>query len=276
MNAENLVILPYVQKALAYYAFYLGAESIGVQVGDQGIQQSSSQNSQPAPRWKIRDLKTSYLQKADMHAEVLLQYLEENAGPAKYASWFADIDANTAMSGLIVHGVRVASKYIDIGNSRRVFLKLKKRIKQIEALYIKKIICGDQYEELVTQLQTDSLTAANESLIEVLEPVISKKALYETLPSIRISVTPEGIHLISINDSTTQQMSASDKEINDLKCSLKEGDLGYLQDEETLKKFIADNIADYPMISASPCYSTEPLNSRYVADNDPCNKHFSV
>lgn len=276
MNADNVALLPYAQRALAHYTFYLAVETIGVQIGDAGIQQTSAQNSQPAPRWKIRDLKMSYLSKADLHAEKLLAFLEENAAADKYGAWFADIDANTAMSGLIVHSVRVASKYIDISDSRRIFLKLQKRIRQLESLNVKNLICIDQYDELVTQLQTGSLTAANESLIAKIEPYVAKRALYETLPSLRISITPEGIHLLSATDSATLQQSASDKEISDLRHSLKEGDLGFISDEEALKTFITENISDYPLIADSPCYSTSPISRKYVADNDPCNKHFSV
>lgn len=276
MNADNILLLPYVQRCLAHYASYLSVESVGVTVGDSGIQQSFSQNSQPAPRWKVRDLQASYVSKGDRFADKLLAYLEENASVAKYGAWFADIDANSKMSGLIVYGTAIASKYIDINDSRRIFLRLKKRIQQIEALHIKALICGDQYEELVTQAQTGTLTAANQSLIAKIEPLVSKKALYETLPSLRISVSPEGIHLLSVSDSAIMQQSAGKEDLNDLKCALKDGELGYLHDEEELKKFITDNIADYPLISASPCYSTTPVYPKYVADNDPCNKHFSV
>lgn len=276
MNADNWALLPYVHRSLAHYATYLSVESIGVNVGDSGIQQSSSQNSQPAPRWKIRDLQASLISKGDRFADKLLEYLEENATTLKYGAWYGDMDANTAMSGLIVHSTKVASRYIDINESRRIFLRLKKRIQQIEALYIKRVICGDQYDELVVQLRTGSLTSENEDLIAKIEPIVAKKALYETLPSLRISVTPEGIHLLSVSDSAIMQQSASDAEIKALRQTLKEGEFGFIQDEEGLKQFITDNIADYPLIADSPCYSTSPISKKYVADNDSCNKHFSV
>jgi hypothetical protein len=276
MNADNALLLPFVQRALAYYSLYLSIENVAVSIGDGGIQQTYSQNSQPAPRWKIRDLQATYINKADRFADKLLQFLEENAAADTYGTWFSDVDANTAMSGVIVHSTKIASKYIDINDSRRIFLRLKKRIQQIESLYIKGLICGDQYDELVTQLQTGSLTANNRKLLNVLEPVIAKKALYETIPSLRISVTPEGLHLLSVTDSSVIQSSASDNEINKLMKSLKDGEFGYLADEETAKKFINDNIADYALIADSPCYSATPIARNYTVDNDPCNKHFSV
>lgn len=276
MAADNKALLPYVQRCLAHYSVYLSVETIGVQMGSSGINQSFGANSQPAPRWKIRDLQASLVQKGDRFADRLLEYLEENASASKYGAWYADIEANTRMSGLIVHSTTVASRYIDINGSRRLFLRLKKRIQQIESSYIRSLICVDQYDELVTQLQTGSLTSANEALIGKIEPVVAKKALYETLPALKISVTPEGIHLLSVTDSAIVQQSASKEDISALKCSLKEGELGYLRDEEALRKFISDNISDYPLIASSPCYSIDPISPKYVADNDRFNKHFSV
>src|SRR5688572_21357973 len=79
MNEDNLALIPYVQRTLAYYSLYLSIENVGVSIGDGGIQQTYSQNSQPAPRWKIRDLQANYINKADRFADKLLQFLEENA-----------------------------------------------------------------------------------------------------------------------------------------------------------------------------------------------------
>jgi hypothetical protein len=275
MNADNLEALPFVQRSLAYYASYLSVENLGVTVGDGGIQQSFSQNSQPAPRWKIRELQASYINKADRFADKLLEFLELNATAIKYGSWFTDASANTKLSGLIVYSTRIASRYIDINDSRRLFLRLRKRIKEIESRLIKSLICSDQYEQLITEIGT-SPSEENQKLLALLEPIISKKALYETIPSLRISINPEGIHLISVTDSTVMQLSATDKEIENLKYSLRDGEFGYLADEEKVKKFIADNIADYPLIADSACYRANPSNLKYVVDNDPRNKHFSV
>jgi len=276
MNADNWTVLPLVQNALAKYTLYLGIESFGVNIGNTGIQQSFGQNTQPAPRWKIRDLKSSYLQHGDDAAEELLTFLEENAAANKYGSWFADFDANTKMSGIIVNSVRVASKYAKIVDSRRLFLQLKPAIQSIESEYIKKLICADQYTEIVTQLQTGSLSANNAKLVQKLEPLIVKMALYETIPHLRIRISPEGIQLLSVSDSSVIQQPASASEVDKLLCSLKEGLTGYVNNEETAKKFITENISDYPLIANSPCYRSSPTNRNYVVDNDSSLKHFSV
>lgn len=271
-------LMPYVQRALAYYAMFLSVENIGVNVGDIGIQQQSGQNSQAAPRWKVRALQLSYLLKADRFADDLLEFLEENASVSLYQEWFADIVANTKMSGAIVYSTKIASQYIDINESRRVFLRLKKRIKEIEEYDVRKLVCQNQFDELLTQIRTGSTTSENARLLAVLEPYISKRSLYLTMPALAVKVSHEGISILSSNDSVITEQAAGTKEKEDLMKSLRDADRnGYEADEEKIKQFIEDNIADYPLIEASPCWTAKAdPGPKFIPDNDPCNKHFSV
>ena len=276
MTADNQALLPHVQRALAYYAAYQMVEHVGVMVGSAGIQQVNGRDSQPAPRWKVRDLQLKYINNADRFADELLSYLEDNASGTKYQEWFTDADANTRLSGYIVYSTGIASKYIDINNSRRLFLRLKKRIKHIEENQIKRLICTDQHAALIAQIAANNLTAANEALIEIIEPIIAKKALYLSLPSIRVNVSNEGLHLLSSTDSITRQDQASHDDIKWLMKDLRENEFGFLADEDRLTKFLQDNINDYPLIRDSECYTANAVPRKWVADNDCNNKHFSI
>jgi hypothetical protein len=278
LSADNKALLPYIQRSLAYYACFLAIDELGASVGDLGIQQSFNQNSQPAPSYKVNALKVKYITAGDRNADKLLEYLELNATSSKYQTWFEDENANTARSGLIVYKTAIASKYVDINESRRVYLRLRKRITDIEQQYVKRLICSDQYDALVTQLKAGTVTAENKKLIDKLEPIISKKALYLTLPSLAISVEAEGIVLYSSNDSVIQKQTATTEDKKALAYHLRDGEFGYLSDESTLTNFLEGNIADYPLISASPCWTSKPEDGEisWKVENDPCNKHFSV
>jgi hypothetical protein len=270
-------LLPFIQRALAFYAGSLMVDEVGVQVGDLGIQQQFNSNSQPAPQAKVQRLIFKYITGADLAAEELLEYLEVNASGAKYATWHAS-DYNTRLSGCIVYKTSIASKYIDINDSFRIFQRLKKRIKDIEASYVKRQICQPQYDQIVDQLRAGTLTEANTMLVEKLEPIIAKRSLYLTLPSLSISVEPEGIMMYSINDSIVSKQIASAESKKQLMFSLKEGDNGYEADEAELDAFLQENIADYPLIAESACWTSKPEDGtiKFKPDNDSCNKHFSV
>lgn len=278
MVEANLTLMPFVQMALAKYAVYHSLNPLGTSIGSTGIQEQFGQNSRPAPRWKLHELQLQLIQEADKEADQLLQYLEENASITIYTEWFNDAVANTSISGTIVHKTSIASQFIDIGESRRLFLKLKKFIKIIEATEVKAMLCKDQYDELVEQLKDDDVSEDNQAIIDLLQPYISKKALWLAIPSLRINITPEGITIHSTNDGVVSKTAASDKMVSELRKTLKCGeDYGFESDYRKLDQFIIDNIADYPLISESPCWASKSTSvPRYKPDNSPSNKHFSV
>lgn len=284
---ELIALLPYAQKALAYYSAFTSVEELGVSVGAQGIQQQFSANSQPAPAWKVKDLKEKYLKTADKAADLMLEFLELAAviPPAMteadrlYKEWY-DSEANTSLSGCIVHKTSIANKYIDILDSRRLFLRLKNRIREIEASAIKRIICKDQYDSLIAQLQAPATyTDENKALVALLEPIISKRALHVSIPMLPVIITADGLFLQTSNDSVISKSQAGVAEKNALMNQLRDAeDIGYLADEARLHAFILENIADYPLISASTCWEEDvtETNDKWKIENDSCNKHFST
>lgn len=280
LSPDNVILLPYIQRPLAYYAMVVLGDELGVNIGDLGIQQAANLNSQPAPQQKVSNLKFKYITSADRTADALLEFLEKNATGGKYAAWFNDPNANTVKSGLIVYKTSIASKYIDINESRRVYLRLRKRIVDIEKGYVGRLLCSDQYAELVEQIKLGTLTDKNKALVEKLEPFISKKALYLTLPSIAIAVEAEGLVLFSSNDSVVSKEVAGTEEKKMLASSLREGDFGYEHDEQALIGFLNANIDDYPLVKNSPCWENNPASSgadtQWRAMNSPCFKHYST
>ncbi len=278
---ENLkLIFPYIQRPLSYYAQLLAIKPLSASFGELGLRQDRGQDNDPAPRWMIEDLQLESLKRGDTHAEKLLLFLEENASATEgdYEQWFADIVANTKMSGLIVYGTAIAQKYIDINNSRRVFLQLKATIQTLERRYVPKLVGQDQYDELVTQLQTGNVPAENSALLLKLEPIISKRALYMKLPFMRVSINADGLWLYSdTTELRRKDFLATKEDINALRCQLKDDEGGYLADEAELRQFILDNIGDYPLIAESTVYTVQPdPGPTFTPTNSSDNKHFIV
>jgi hypothetical protein len=280
MNADNLALLPFVQKPLANYAALFVMDQAGSSIGDVGIQESFGNNSRPAPRWKTKQKEDRFIASGDRFADNLLSFLEKKASPSKYNAWYSDIAANTAMAGCIVFSTKIASKYIDINNSRRIFLKLKLKIREIEQDDVQRVLCADQYDEIVTQIKTGSLTTANKNLLAVLEPFIAKKSLRETMPYIRIAITPEGLVMQSSTDGVVTKSAVADN-VSSGNAPLKKLEMQLDKEIKAAKnkidQFIIDNIDSYPLLKSSPCYtSKETTPPKYQATNNSRNKHFSI
>ncbi|HEY3403888.1 MAG TPA: DUF6712 family protein [Ohtaekwangia sp.] len=281
LSPTNAKLLPYIQRALAYYTQLLAIPHVTVTFGDMGVRQHRNESSDPAPRWKEEKLLFQALKNGDIHADKLLEFLETNATLTPtpvYGTWYSS-SANTKNSGYIVYGTQVASRHININNSRRVFLQLRNKIREIETRSIPKLISQEQYAELVTQIKTDTLTSANKDLIEKIEPIICKRALYMQLPFMRVQINEHGVFVYSGTDDIFKLgQLATDADVKILRAQLcDDKEFGYPADEATLHQFILDNIDDYPLIKASTVYTVPPVpGPTWGSLNDPCNKHFSV
>jgi hypothetical protein len=279
LSADNAKLLPFIQRCLAYYTQLLAIPHLSVTFGDMGIRQHRGEDSDAAPRWKEDKLLFNALKNGDIHADKLLEFLEANASVSVYATWFAST-SNTKNSGYIIYGTAIASRHIAINNSRRVFLQLRQKIREIEKRIVPKMIGNDQYDELVTQLTTGNPTDDNKALIEKIEPIICKRALFMQLPFMRVQINENGIFVYSGTDDVIKPAQlAGDADIKILRQQLMDGEeLGYLSDESALKQFILDNIDDYPLIKASGVYTVQPdPGPTWTApEPDPNDKYFSV
>ncbi len=276
MNADLAALLPYVQRSLAYYSLFHGIIEMGSNVGNLGVTVSRGEKSDPAPKWKVDERKVQCITSADRFADELLKFLEENASGVKYADWYQTV-YDTRAEGLIVRNAAIANKHIDISESRRIFLRMKKRIRTIEPKQARMLVGQAQYDELVTLIQGDAVTDSAQLLIDLLEPIISKMALAQTLPALRISITDSGVTLLSSNDSTISKMAAPASEVKHYINELTRGDFGYMNDIEELKNFINENIDDYPLIKASTAYTSKAdPGPKHQIENNADNRYFAT
>lgn len=276
LSADNTALLPYIQRPLAYYAQLLSISSLTVTFGDRGIREHLSPESATAPRWKEEKLQLDALTKGDRYADLLLKFLEDNATDSKYASWYDDSTLNTKMSGVIVYKTSIATQYIPINESRRLFLKLKPFIKKAEGI-VPKIISKTEYDALVGAIQTPgTLDEKWVNLLQKLYPYICKIALYMAMPMLRVSLVDGGLFLYSNTDLLRLQ-PASASDVSELRKSLKEAPFGYDSDEQELIQFMIDNVATYTLYAASNAYTGRPdPGPMFIPDNNIDNKYFSV
>lgn len=278
LSADNKALFPFVQRALSYYTLLLAMPHLNVSIGEMGTRNARGEDSDPAPQWQQEKLIVSYLKSADLHADKLLAYLEVNATGSKYATWFNN--ANTKRVGLIVYSTAIASKYIDIYDSRRLFKALLPRIKDVELNYISTQLGAAQYNEIVTQLKAGTLSANNKKLTDLIEPIVAKKALYMLLPFMRVQIDLNGVWLCTSVDSIRKKdFLASKDDVEEMREHLKCADeFGYEHDEQELNQYLLDNIDTYPLVKASGVYTSKPDPGPTWTPQDPApdDKFFSV
>jgi hypothetical protein len=244
-------LLPYVQRALANYAYYQAISISGINVSDIGLQVQSSNNSMPAPQWKIEKFEKSLLKSADRAADKLLEFLENNADD--YTEW-ATSESFTKLKGSFVSTTTILNQFVNIDFSRRVFLKLKSYLLIAEVLKVQKLMCTPQYNRLKNGMIEGNLTDAEKQLIKYIQPVVAKYALYTAIPELRIAITDTGININSFSDGIKRRDGASDLQIKALRENTWEQ---YQHYEESLKFFLLQNADEYPLYKESPCFENK-------------------
>lgn len=277
LSGDNAALLPYIQRALAYYSQLRAIPHLASTFGELGVRVHRGEDSDAAPRWKEEKLMLNALVSGDTHADNLLEFLEANASVSKYNTWYSST-ANTINSGYLVWGTLVASRHIDISGSRRVFMQLRPTLQELERRFIPKLVGSDQYEELVTQLKTGTVSPENAALIIKLEGIVCKRALYMRLPFMQVSISADGVWLYSdTTEIRKRDFLAQREDIKALRHELMDGPLGYVADEDELRQFLLDNIDDYPLIKASTVYTVQPdPGPTWQPLNDVNKKHFGV
>lgn len=276
LSAANAALLPYIQRSLAYYSILKALPHLTSTFGELGLRVHRSEDSDPAARWKEEKTLLGVLVNGDLHAELLLAFLEENEDD--YATWKTS-SANTRLSGAIVYSTAIAQAHVDISNSRRVFLQLAPVITKLEAKYVPRLVGQEQYDELITQIQADTITADNATLIALIAPIIAKRALYMRIPFMQVGIGADGIRLYSeVTEIRSKDYLATREQIKELRAALiDEEELGYLADENELNQFILDNADTYPLIKASEAYTVQPdPGPTWDSLNDADSKHFAV
>ena len=277
IDPEYVEVLTNVQRALAYYTKYQSIPELSGNMSDRGLRDYNDQQSNAAPRWKEEKLEMNALRKGDELADALLKYLEETASATVFPEWYAS-DANPKLSGAIVYGTDILSNHVSIGDSRRIYLSVRKYIREVEKKIIPQYISHAQYEFVLDQLKSGTPDEATTNLLPYCEPLISKMALYNAIPFLRVSIENGGLFIYSKTDNLRYpQQYATDAQVQELRKALREPDFGYESDIQTLKAFMEANAADYPLYADSGLVTGTPVNTVALpVDNSITNKHFSA
>lgn len=151
-------LLPYVQRPVVNFAYFLGLSMLNVSIGENGIAVISNSNLTPASKQRTDDLKAD-LEKAAYDAlESLLEFLEQHTDD--YPLWESS-DAYTYQYEYLITSARRFDELLRINRSRLTFLNWRPTMADVETLQIHPLISKDYCDELKTQMKSDTVTEAN-------------------------------------------------------------------------------------------------------------------
>lgn len=272
LTPANLKALPFIQRTLANYTMYLYSDIGNLSISDTGIQQNVSENSVPAQQRAIENFKRKSMKSGEVAMEKLLLFLETNEG--SYPTW-KNSNAYTKGRELFIKTAEELTNYLAVNDSRRLYRKLIPYLRRAEEMYLKKILCTDQYAELKIADKTNTYTAKLTALLNECKPLVAYRALQKALPELRVIVDHTGLNLSNTGDQGFNTRGrAFGAEASQLRESTSESMQEY---SDNLILFLEENILDYPLYSDSTCYASkaEPGPAHQV-ENSSSNNYVAL
>jgi hypothetical protein len=252
-DAKDLAAFNFIGSSLANYSLYEAFPFLNTSVGDVGVVQQSSKEgtSNPAAQWRYDGRRFAHLSNADRFLDQLLSYMEANA--SFFTDW-AQSSSYTINKELFIDDSIKLSNYIGTGGSRRAFLALRPHLRMAEKKYIIPAIGQELFDELKKEMQANppNITEANKKIIPMIEEGTAWAAYFEGLPFMAVKFNAEGVQVISSSDGINSKQVAGVEEK-----TLVRSTAGHNLDSflGTLKKFLLDNSADYPLFENSVAYN---------------------
>jgi hypothetical protein len=252
------------RTALAQYFFYLWIPSAQLSIGDNGIRIAVTDSLKTAFPWQIDDLERSVMRSAGRAVDSLLEYMEANK--ADYALW-AGSDSYTEFKECFITSTNQFTRlFRPLGNSRLNFIAVRSAMSKSQEFDIQPEIGDAYYDELMTQHKAGSLSASNAKVVAIIQKALACLTMKRAFAELSVTIDERGI----LNfDNTTGGKTVNSKKpaepfmLTKLESTCESDGQSYIQ---KLKKFLADNIADYPTYAASSAYDSETTDSDFKTD----------
>lgn len=194
-------LLPYVQRALVYYILVDNLPFLDTFIGEAGILEANTGETQSKPKWKYTELVERLAYNADIFADSLLAFLEKNK--TDYPIWVAS-PAYTFATGLLVNSADAFSACVPINASRRAYLRMRVFIARAERELENNI--SKAYLDLLKAEQLDNdIAERNQAIIILAREFVCFRAFADSLPTLQVYQSDVGFHLPTYDQSITNK-----------------------------------------------------------------------
>lgn len=270
LSPANALLLPKIQRALAWYAYlkYLPF-SIGND-GDNGLQEVGTDSTQPVRIGVLDKRQRETERNAVESLERALFFLEENR--ANYDTWTAS-PAWSKYKSLFIWSATEMTNYLPaVGQNYRLYLTLRPYIALAERDYILPLLGQDMFDELKAVVLSSSITDEEKELLFYVNRALAYTAFAEALPNMNLVVLGSGnLRVLSDFDGIYNQKSPEPATLKAFICA-KESDAKTYRN--ALKRYLTANADKYPTFMDSPHFAKPSANK--LPDNSDYKKVFRM
>jgi sulfur relay (sulfurtransferase) DsrC/TusE family protein len=200
LTEANEDVITYIRKAAGWYGIYEASPHINMQVASSGMKGNQNDNTAQLRQWEFNLARKSAIQKADLYLDKALAKME--AAPDSYATWKAT-SAYTVHRQFFITNAADFSTHVNIGESRRTYMKLRPYLQLAESRHIKVAIGETLMDALKTRIKAGTNTADDDALMEYIYPAAAYYTMYMAAPNLKLDISQDGIRMVSTNDGIT-------------------------------------------------------------------------
>lgn len=259
-DVTNQLLLFQIQRCLTFYTLLDSTPTLLLEMGDNGLVEKSSDNTVAARQWPVDRLLDYLSDNADAFAENLLNFLEINK--LNYSFWNESLERQEARKMFVSSGSEV-TKLIKLSEPRKMYLNMTQSLKRYEDLTIREMIGEPLFNEIKGQLEEDSLSVDNETLLIYIKPVLIYSAFVDTISDMSVAVGNNGLRVINNQDRISARNDSNAVQMQGIMTKYR----GYAATYEgLLRNFLNDNFQTYPLF-VPPVLSTDAGNRPKFPEN---------
>lgn len=251
------LLIQHTQRALINLAYYAGYDFLNTIINDAGFHRQESDTEKGLYKYQEEAVKSGFRNNGFNSLDTMLGFLESHIDDFPL---FKTSSNYTLRKASLLPDTRTFDSIFDINNSRLVFLKLCRFIKEVEDFEIGALLGDGLYARVKEVLANDLPDVAIRTLIPYIRPPLAYLAVSRASFQLGMIVTDKGLFFESqdsTNLNTTVQKPLSDQQYYLLATRSEKTGNDYL---ELLRGFLRAHPADYPLYSA-------PSGSPFIRSN---------
>ncbi len=237
------ILIEHIQRSLINLTYYAGYDFMNTSMNDSGFHRQETDTEKGLYKYQEEAIKSGFRSNGFNSLDTMLEYIEKHMDVFILFKTSANY---TLRKSSIIPDTKTFDKIFDINNSRLVYLKLCRFIKEVEDFDIGALLGSDLYALLKAEILKDSPDPKILTLIPYVRSPLAYLAVSRASFQLGMIVTDKGLFFES-TDSTisnsTIQKQLTDQQYHHLASRSKNTGEAYL---EILRGFLLANRADYP------------------------------
>lgn len=265
-DTEKAYTFRLIRTALAHFTMYIGMPLLNLRIGDAGVNETSASDILPTRQWVFNGSRWETYKQAYKYLDMALAHMEAQvkAANSDYDT-FANSDAYTEATELLIPNARIFQRHYNIQTSRRAYTALRPYIEKAEQIKLKPVLC-ELFDEIKTQFAAGTLTAANTAIIAPIQRLLAEYTIELAIPDINFVNDGAGWMVSENNYDASQKQQNISQSIQQLLTRAEQNAVAY---EIALKNEIYADLDNYLTYKNGNCNDlTEDSDDDGIADID--------